>query len=221
MRLLAAAPRALTPLALLAAALALVLPSGALADHSDLVLALLVLATALGIPAGELRSLRRHRTSVAVLSVAPLVVLTARRVADRPPVRCRRARRPARRRPVQLGGGDGRAGRAGRRRRDDRAGRGDRIADPRRAGGTAADRDAGRHLRPRRRWRHRPARPFRAGGDRAPGGRGRDPHAAAGPGRRRRAARRRCRAGRRAAGLRRAQRHRGRPRPGRRRWPLR
>lgn len=77
MRLLAAAPRALTPLALIAAALALVLPSGALADHSDLVLALLVLATALGIPAAELVSLRRHGAAVATLSIAPLLVLTA------------------------------------------------------------------------------------------------------------------------------------------------
>lgn len=77
MRLLAAAPRALTPLALLAALLALIVPSRALADHSDLVLALLVLATALGIPAAELRALRRHRTAVAVLSVAPLLVLTS------------------------------------------------------------------------------------------------------------------------------------------------
>lgn len=76
MRLLTAAPRALTPLALLAAVLAVIVPSRALADHSDLVLALLVLATALGIPARELRALRRHRTAVAVLSVAPLVVLT-------------------------------------------------------------------------------------------------------------------------------------------------
>ncbi|HET9103059.1 MAG TPA: bile acid:sodium symporter [Solirubrobacteraceae bacterium] len=75
MRLLAAAPRALTPLALLAALLALVVPSRALAGHSDLLLALLVLATALGIPAGELRALRRHRTAVAVLSIAPLLVL--------------------------------------------------------------------------------------------------------------------------------------------------
>lgn len=77
MKLLAAAPRALTPLALGAAVLAIVVPSGAVADRSDLLLALLVLATALGIPWSELAGLRRHAGAVAVLSVAPLVVLTA------------------------------------------------------------------------------------------------------------------------------------------------
>jgi len=76
-RLLAAAPRALTPLALAAAALALVFPSGALARRSDLLLALLVLATALGISAADLTRLRDHLPSVALLSVAPLVVLAA------------------------------------------------------------------------------------------------------------------------------------------------
>ena len=77
MRLLAAAPRALTPLALLAAALAVALPSRSLSGHSDLILAVLVLATALGISAGELRALRAHRAAVAFLSAAPLVVLAA------------------------------------------------------------------------------------------------------------------------------------------------
>ncbi len=43
------------PLALLAAALAIVLPSAAVAHRSDLLLALLVLATALGIPAASWR----------------------------------------------------------------------------------------------------------------------------------------------------------------------
>jgi len=74
-RALAAAPRVLTPLALLAAALALIFPSAALAARSDLLLALLVLATALGISFGDLRRLRDHAAAVAVLSVAPLVVL--------------------------------------------------------------------------------------------------------------------------------------------------
>jgi BASS family bile acid:Na+ symporter len=73
--LLAAAPRALTPLALLAAALAVVLPSGTLARHSDLLLALLVLATAMGISGADLARLRRHAAAVAVLSVAPVIVL--------------------------------------------------------------------------------------------------------------------------------------------------
>ncbi|MDQ6730090.1 MAG: hypothetical protein M3022_07285 [Actinomycetota bacterium] len=77
MRLLAAAPRALTPLALAAAALAIVVPWRTLADHSDLLLALLVLATALGISAGELRGLREHRAAVVVLSIGPLVALAA------------------------------------------------------------------------------------------------------------------------------------------------
>lgn len=73
---LAAAPRALTPLALLAAALAIAVPSSALAAHSDLLLALLVLATALGISGSQLLALRRHAAAVAALSVAPLVALT-------------------------------------------------------------------------------------------------------------------------------------------------
>lgn len=76
-RLLAAAPRALTPLALVAAALALALPSPALASRSDLLLALLVLATALGISFADLARLREHMVDVAVLSVVPLVVLGA------------------------------------------------------------------------------------------------------------------------------------------------
>jgi BASS family bile acid:Na+ symporter len=75
MRWLAVAPRALTPLALLAAALALVLPSATLAARSDLLLALLVLATALGISFTDLRGLRDHVREVAILSLAPLLVL--------------------------------------------------------------------------------------------------------------------------------------------------
>jgi BASS family bile acid:Na+ symporter len=75
MKLLAAAPRALTPLALAAAVPALVVPSGPLARRSDLLLALLVLVTALGISGRQLAGLRRHAGSVAFLSVAPLVLL--------------------------------------------------------------------------------------------------------------------------------------------------
>jgi BASS family bile acid:Na+ symporter len=74
-RLLAAVPRALTPLALLAAALGLVLPSAALAARSDLLLALLVLATALGISFADLARLREHMRAVVVLSLLPLPVL--------------------------------------------------------------------------------------------------------------------------------------------------
>lgn len=77
MKFLVAAPRALTPLALAAAIMAIVAPSRGVADRSDLLLAALVLVTALGITAAELRDdLRRHRTSIAVLSVAPLIVLS-------------------------------------------------------------------------------------------------------------------------------------------------
>ncbi len=75
MKLLAAAPRALTPLALLAAALALIVPSPGVADRSDLLLAGLVLATALGIAGSDLVALRRHAVAVTVLSVVPLIVL--------------------------------------------------------------------------------------------------------------------------------------------------
>ncbi len=77
MRLLVAAPRALTPLALLAAALGLVVPSPTLAAHSDLLLALLVLATALGIAFADLTRLREHVRAVTILSLAPLPVLVA------------------------------------------------------------------------------------------------------------------------------------------------
>ena len=76
-RALGAAPRALTPLALLAAALAVVAPSAALAGRTDLLLAVLVLATALGISLGDLARLRAHAGAVALLSVAPFAVLTA------------------------------------------------------------------------------------------------------------------------------------------------
>jgi len=75
MRALAAVPRALTPLALLAAALGIAIPSPTLAAHSDLLLALLVLATALGISFADLARLREHVREVAVLSLLPLPVL--------------------------------------------------------------------------------------------------------------------------------------------------
>ena len=74
-RSLALVPRALTPLALLAAALALIVPSTGFARDSDLLLAALVLATALGISAADLARLRDHAVAVAVLSLAPFVVL--------------------------------------------------------------------------------------------------------------------------------------------------
>ena len=77
MKALASAPRALTPLALAAAALAIVVPSAAVARHSDVLLALLVLLTALGFTAAELRDdVRRHAIAIAVLSVAPVAVLS-------------------------------------------------------------------------------------------------------------------------------------------------
>jgi BASS family bile acid:Na+ symporter len=76
-RPLASVPRFLTPLALVAAALALVAPSATVAAHSDLLLALLVLATALGISGSQLAGLRRHAASLSILSIAPLIVLAA------------------------------------------------------------------------------------------------------------------------------------------------
>ena len=77
LKILVAAPRALTPLALAAAVLAIAAPSNSVADRSDLLLALLVLVTALGITATELRDdVLAHRTSIAILSAAPLVVLS-------------------------------------------------------------------------------------------------------------------------------------------------
>lgn len=76
-RALAGIPRVLTPLALLAAVLALVVPSGAVAARSDLLLAILVLATALGISFADLRRLRDHAGAVALLSIAPPVLLGA------------------------------------------------------------------------------------------------------------------------------------------------
>lgn len=74
---LAAAPGVLTPLALVATALALLFPSAAVAARSDVLLAVLVLATALGISARDLARLRAHRTELLVLSVVPFVVLGA------------------------------------------------------------------------------------------------------------------------------------------------
>ena len=74
---LAAAPGVLTPLALVATALALLFPSAAIAARSDVLLAVLVLATALGISARDLARLRAHRTELLVLSVVPFVVLGA------------------------------------------------------------------------------------------------------------------------------------------------
>ena len=76
-RAIAGAPRILTALALVGAAMALLAPSSALADRSDLLLALLVLATALGISLTDLRGLRDHAAVVAFLSVVPFVVLGA------------------------------------------------------------------------------------------------------------------------------------------------
>jgi bile acid:Na+ symporter, BASS family len=73
--MLAAATRALTPIALVAAVLAILVPSKALANHSDLLLAALVLLTALGISFSELKQLSAHWRPVLILSVAPVIVL--------------------------------------------------------------------------------------------------------------------------------------------------
>jgi len=62
-------------LAGLATVLALVLPSRALARHSDLILAALVLCTALGIAPARLASLTAHKRLLGLLVAAPFVVL--------------------------------------------------------------------------------------------------------------------------------------------------
>src|SRR5690348_4370538 len=62
-------------LAGLATVLALVLPSHALARHSDLILAALVLFTALGIAPAQLASLTAHKRVLGLLVAAPFVVL--------------------------------------------------------------------------------------------------------------------------------------------------
>jgi predicted Na+-dependent transporter len=77
LELLSALPRALTPLAIAAAVLGVLAPSGGLAAHSDLLLALLVLATALGISFSDLARLRDHLGVVVLLSVVPPLVLGA------------------------------------------------------------------------------------------------------------------------------------------------
>ena len=65
----------LLALAALGAGLALLVPSGALAERSDLVLAALVLFTALGIAPSQLASLSTHRLQLAVLVLAPFAAL--------------------------------------------------------------------------------------------------------------------------------------------------
>jgi bile acid:Na+ symporter, BASS family len=65
----------LLPLAVAAAALALVVPSRALSERSDLLLAALVLFTALGIDPAKLAGLQRHAGAVAALIVLPLALL--------------------------------------------------------------------------------------------------------------------------------------------------
>ncbi len=74
---LRSAPEALTPIAIVAAALALAVPSRAMANHSDELLAVLVLLTALGISSDDLRRLTDHWRAVLFLSVVPLLVLAA------------------------------------------------------------------------------------------------------------------------------------------------
>jgi bile acid:Na+ symporter, BASS family len=65
----------LLPLAVAAAALALLVPSTALSERSDLLLAALVLFTALGIDPAKLAGLQRHAGAVAALIVLPLALL--------------------------------------------------------------------------------------------------------------------------------------------------
>ena len=65
----------LLALAALAAVLALLVPSHALAQRSDVVLAALVLFTALGIAPAQLASLAAHKLELGVLVFAPFVAL--------------------------------------------------------------------------------------------------------------------------------------------------
>lgn len=65
----------LLPLALLAAVAALFVPSRALAERSDIVLAALVLFTALGIAPSRLVGLRERKLALAVLVLAPFAIL--------------------------------------------------------------------------------------------------------------------------------------------------
>jgi BASS family bile acid:Na+ symporter len=66
----------ITPLAALAVALGLALPSPAVARRSDLILAALVLGTAAQIDPRSLRELRRNAAAVCALGVGVLLVLT-------------------------------------------------------------------------------------------------------------------------------------------------
>jgi predicted Na+-dependent transporter len=65
----------LLALAALAAVFALLVPSHALAQRSDVVLAALVLFTALGIAPAQLASLTAHKLQLAVLVLAPFIAL--------------------------------------------------------------------------------------------------------------------------------------------------
>jgi BASS family bile acid:Na+ symporter len=65
----------LLPLAVVAAALALVVPSSALAERSDWVLAALVLFTALGIAPSQLATLRERTLALAALVLVPFALL--------------------------------------------------------------------------------------------------------------------------------------------------
>jgi predicted Na+-dependent transporter len=63
------------PLAVLAAAVALLVPSHGVAERSDIVLGALVLFTALAIAPAQLATLTAHKAQLAVLIAAPFVVL--------------------------------------------------------------------------------------------------------------------------------------------------
>jgi BASS family bile acid:Na+ symporter len=65
----------LLPLALVAAALAVLVPSSALAERSDWVLAALVLFTALGIAPSQLATLRHSKLALGALVLAPFALL--------------------------------------------------------------------------------------------------------------------------------------------------
>lgn len=74
-RALTKAADLLLPLALVAGGLALIAPSDALAENSDLLLAALVLVTAVAIPPSQLIALRERKVALAALVILPFCCL--------------------------------------------------------------------------------------------------------------------------------------------------
>ena len=119
---------AVLPLTLVAVALALVAPSRALAERSDLLLAALVAVTALSIDPRRVAARARRPGAVLALSIGPHGGARARRAGARDALPAGRRRRPARPRPRPDRGRLGRPRRTRRRRRRARARRRHRVA---------------------------------------------------------------------------------------------